>query len=113
KNQVQFGFIQWSADFPDPYDGLTEYLFSTSDNNIGKWSNPEFDQTVTLADTLSGEARLALYNKAEQIAVSDVGWLPLDHQQLAAVISPWVHGVTLNSNGLFIADWSTVSIAQH
>ncbi|HLZ59596.1 MAG TPA: peptide ABC transporter substrate-binding protein [Ktedonosporobacter sp.] len=113
KNQVQFGFIQWSADFPDPYDGLTEYLFSTSDNNIGKWSNPEFDQTVTLADTLSGEARLALYNKAEQIAISDVGWLPLDHQQLAAVISPWVHGVTLNSNGLFFADWSAVSIAQH
>lgn len=113
KHEVQFGFTQWSADFPDPYDCLTLNLVSTAANNIGEWSNPEFDATVMQAEQTSGGARIALYNKAEQIAITDVGWLPLDHQSLAAIIPPWVHGVSLNGEGLFFGDWSDVYLLQH
>ena len=113
KHQVQFGFTQWSADFPDPYDWLTLNLFSTAPNNNGQWDNAAFDQTVKNAEQSTGDARIRLYNKAEQIAVSDVGWLPLDHQTLAAIIPSWVHGVTLNGNGLFFDDWSDVYLLQH
>jgi len=112
-HQVQFGFTQWSADFPDPYDWLTLNLTSTAANNNGDWKNPQFDQTVAQAEQTTGDARIKLYNQAEQIAVSDVGWLPLDHQTMSAVIPSWVHGVTLNSLGLYFGDWSNVYLAQH
>ncbi len=113
KHEIQFGFTQWSADFPDPYDWLTLNLYSTAANNNGDWNNPMFDQTVTQAEKTTGDARIALYNKAEQIAITDVGWLPLDHQSLAAIIPSWVHGVSLNGNGLFFGDWSDVYLLQH
>ena len=112
-HQVQFGFTQWSADFPDPYDWLTLNLFSTASNNSGDWNNPQFDQLVTQAEQMTGDARIQLYNQAEQIAISDVGWLPLDHQSLAAIIPPWVQGVSLNNTGLYFGDWSNVYLVQH
>lgn len=112
-HQIQFGFTQWSADFPDPYDWLTLNLFSTAPNNDGDWNNPMFDQVVTQAEKSSGEARIKLYNQAEQIAIQDVGWLPLDHEAVAAIIPSWIHGVTLNGSGLFFGDWSDVYLLQH
>jgi oligopeptide transport system substrate-binding protein len=112
-HQVQFGFTQWSADFPDPYDWLTLNLFSTASNNSGDWNNPQFDQTVTQAEQTTGDTRIQLYNKAEQIAISDVGWLPLDHQAMSANIPSWVHGVSLNNTGLYFGDWSDVYLLQH
>jgi oligopeptide transport system substrate-binding protein len=112
-HQVQFGFTQWSADFPDPYDWLTLNLFSTAPNNSGEWNNPQFDQVVTQAEQTVGDARIQLYNQAEQIAISDVGWLPVDHQTLSAVIPSSVHGVSLNNTGLYFGDWSDVYMVQH
>ena len=116
-HEVQFGFTQWGADFsdlyfPDPYDWLTLNLASTAANNYGEWNNAEFDQTVMQAEQTSGAARIALYNKAEQIAITDVGWLPLDHQSMAAIIPSRVHGVSLNGEGLFFGDWSDVYLVQ-
>ncbi len=112
-HQVQFGFTQWSADFPDPYDWLTLNLFSTAPNNSGEWTNPQFDQTVTQAEQATGDARIQLYKQAEQIVITDVGWLPLDHQALSAVVPVWVHGVSLNNTGLYFGDWSDVYLMQH
>jgi oligopeptide transport system substrate-binding protein len=112
KHQVQFGFTQWSADFPDPYDWLALNLLSTASNNSGQWHNAQFDQTIQQAEMTTGDARIKLYNQAEQIAISDVGWLPIDHESMAAIIPSKVHGVTLNGNGLFFGDWSDVYLLQ-
>jgi len=114
KHQVQLGFISWNADYADPYDCLTLNLFSTAANNYGEWNNPTFDQAVTQADkALSSDMRMVLYNQAEQVAIQDVGWLPLDHQALAAIIPSWVQGVSVNANGIFFGDWSKVYLLQH
>ena len=113
QHSVQFGSIQWSADFPDPYDWLALNLTSNAANNNGEWSNPTFDQTIAQAEQATGDQRISLYNKAEQIAISDVGWLPVDHQAMAAVIPSWLHGLSLNGNGLYFGDWSNVYILQH
>jgi ABC-type oligopeptide transport system substrate-binding subunit len=114
KRQVQLGFISWNADFSDPYDCLTLNLFSTAANNYGGWNNPTFDQAVTQADiALSSNMRMQLFNQAEQVAIEDVGWLPLDHQALAAIIPSWLQGVSVNANGLFFGDWSKVYLLQH
>lgn len=111
--QVQFGFTQWTADFPDPYDWLALNLLSSAAGNDGSWSNAQFDQAVMQAEQATGNARIQLYNQAEQIAITDVGWLPLDHQALSAVIPSWVRGVTLNNTGLYFGDWSGVYLLQH
>ncbi len=107
-HQVQFGFEQWSADFPDPYDALALNLLSTAPGNDGMWQNSTFDQLVQQAEQTDGPARFDLYGQAEQVAITDVGWLPLDHQALSAVIPPTVHGVSLNPMGLYFGDWSGV-----
>lgn len=110
---IQFGSTQWGADFPDPYDWLALNLTTGAPNNNGDWSNPQFDQLIKQAEQTTGDARIALYNQAEQIAITDVGWLPLDHQAMAAIIPSWVHGITLNSNGLYFGDWSGVYLSAH
>ncbi|EFH90850.1 peptide ABC transporter substrate-binding protein [Ktedonobacter racemifer] len=112
KKQIQFGFTQWGADFPDPYDWLYLNLLSSAANNNGQWKNTEFDATVQTAETKTGDERISLYNKAEQIAITDVGWLPLDHASLAAIIPPTLHGVALNANGLYFGNWSDVYLTQ-
>lgn len=111
--KVPFGFTQWGADFPDPYDWLALNLLSTAPNNNGSWNNPQFDQTISQAEASSGQQRIALYNKAEQIAITDVGWLPVDHQTMSAVIPSYVHGVSLSNVGLYFGDWSDVYLLQH
>ncbi len=113
KHEIQFGFTQWGADFPDPYDWLTLNLTSTASNNNGEWHNSQFDSLVAKAEQNSGSQRIALYNQAEQVAIQDVGWLPLDHQSLGAIIPPYVHGVTLNGNGLYFGTWSDVYLTEH
>ncbi|HVB21069.1 MAG TPA: peptide ABC transporter substrate-binding protein [Ktedonobacteraceae bacterium] len=112
-HSVQFGFTQWGADFPDPYDWLALNLTTNASNNNGLWSDPQFDQTIAQAEQSSGAARIALYNQAEQIAITNVGWLPLDHEAMAAVIPPYLKGVTLNGNGLYFGDWSGVYLLSH
>ena len=88
-------------------------LLSTAADNSGEWHNAAFDQLILLADRTLGDIRISLYDQAEQIAIQDVGWLPLDHQTLTAVIPAWIHGVSLNANGLYFGDWSNVYILQH
>jgi oligopeptide transport system substrate-binding protein len=112
KHDVQFGFTQWGVYFPDPYEWLDLSLLSNSPNNNGDWSNPDFDKTVALAEQKTGNERLALYQQAERIAIDNVGWLPLDHESQAAVISPKVHGLTLNGQGLYFGDWSGIYLTQ-
>lgn len=107
-HQIQFGFEQWNADFPDPYDVLALNLVSTAPGNAGQWQNIQYDQLIQQAEQTSGAARLGYYGQAEQIAISDVGLLPLDHQNLSAVIPPTVHGVGLSPMGLYFGDWSNV-----
>jgi oligopeptide transport system substrate-binding protein len=112
-HQVQFGFTQWNADFPDPYDALALNLLSTAPGNDGQWQNDQFDQLIQQAEQSSGSTRFALYAQAEQLAITNVGWLPLDHETLAAVIPTYVHGVSLNSMGLYFGNWSNVYLLPH
>lgn len=105
---IQFGFAQWNADFPDPYDALALNLSSSAQENWGQWQNQQFNQLLQQAEQSNGPGRLDLYAQAEQVAIDDVGWLPLYHQTLSAVIPATVHGVSLTHMGLFFGDWSEV-----
>ncbi len=112
-HQDQMGFVQWNADFPDPYDALALNLLSTASNNIAQWSNSTFDATVALAEKSTGDTRIGLYQQAEQLALQQAPWIPLDHQEMAAIIPPWLHGISVNANGLYFGDWSQVYLSSH
>ncbi len=112
-HQIQLGFAQWYGLYPDPYNWLVPNLLSNAPHNNAQWQNADFDQLIKQAEKATGDERLALYQQAEQLAIEDVAVLPLDHQMMSAIIPPWVHGITLNAQGLYIADWSQVYLSAH
>jgi ABC-type oligopeptide transport system substrate-binding subunit len=111
-HNIQFGFAQWNADFPDPYDALALNLLPSATGNLGMWQNQQFTQFVKQAEQSSGPTRLNLYSQAEQIAINNVGWLPIYHQTMAAIIPATVHGVSINHMGLYFGDWSDVYLTS-
>src|SRR5260370_35380653 len=84
RNEIQFGFKVWNADFPDPYDWLALKLLSSSPNNNGRWNNSTFDQLVMEAEQTSGDARIAMCDKEAQIAITVFACIPPDHKNLTA-----------------------------
>ena len=70
--------IGWIADYPDPQDFL-EILFhgNSLDNHMG-YNNPEVNRLLDQAAVEPDQKkRFDLYAQAEQIIVTDAGWIPL------------------------------------
>ena len=112
-HQIQLGFNLWTADFPDPYNALAVHLLSSSPENKGQWHNSQFDALVTQAEAQTGSQRIELYNQAEQLALSEVGVVPLYHPTFAAIFPSWLQGIALNGKGLYFGDWSNVVLLAH
>jgi len=113
---LQMYLSVWSADYPDPHNFLSQQLHSSSPNNNGHWSNAAFDQLVDQADQMSRpnrhKERLQLYNQAEQLALDEVGWLPLYNPSITVLVRPTVQGLDFTPQGLVAADWTHVWIAE-
>ncbi len=107
---LQAYYSIWGADYPDPQNFISQQLHTDVGNNNSHYSNPEFDKLVDQADVLNGDlnARLALYNQAEQLAVTEVGWLPLYSPKLNVLVKPYVKGVVFNGQGLIIPDYGAL-----
>ncbi len=114
KTSLQMYLSVWGADYPDPQNFLSLQLQSDSAYNNGHWSSSEFDRLTSEADQMSdpGRAgeRLKLYNQAEQIAVREVGWLPLFNPEVNILIRPTVRGLSFTPQGIIAADWTKVRI---
>ncbi len=104
---LQAYYSIWGADYPDPQNFISQQLRTDVGNNNMHYSNPEFDKLVDQADVMNGDpkARMELYNKAEQIAVDEVGWLPLFTPRLNVLIKPYVKGIVFTGQGLIIPDY--------
>ena len=70
--------LGWLADIPDP-DNFMSFLLSESDNNHTNWGNPQFDQLVVEAASVTDtQKRLAMYEEAQRILVEkDIPVLPI------------------------------------
>jgi oligopeptide transport system substrate-binding protein len=110
ENGVQMYYSIWGADYPDPQNFLSQQLRTGVGNNNGHFSNEEFDSLVDQADVLTGNVgeRLSLYNQAEQIAIDEVGWLPLYNPRLNVLIKPYVTGFVFTGQGLLIPDYTAL-----
>jgi peptide/nickel transport system substrate-binding protein/oligopeptide transport system substrate-binding protein len=106
----------WGADYPDPQNFISLQLRSDSPYNNGHWYSAQFDQLTAEADQLSGldrqRERHELYRDAEQLAVSEVGWLPLYNPEVILVIRPAVKGLsaTVTPQGILATDWTQVRV---
>ncbi len=113
---MQMYISVWGADYPDPQNFISLQLQSQSPYNNGHWSSEAFDRLVERADQLSGTQsqgeRFQLYREAEQIAVGEVGWLPLYSPQVTLIIRPTVQGLvpTSTPQGILATDWTRVRI---
>lgn len=107
---LEFYLSIWGADYPDPQNFVSQQLRSDSPNNNGHWRNAKFDELAKQADTFFGpaEERFKLYNQAEQIALDEVGWLPLFVPRFSVLMKPYVSGIVPTGQGLIIPDWSAV-----
>ena len=99
----------------DPWDLLSLSLHSGAAENVGAWTNAQFDQWVDQADVLFNDAaqRTALYQQAEQVALNDAAWIPLDHPKFTAFVAAYVHGLVVTPLGLMAPDWSLVTVGAH
>lgn len=110
ENGLQMYYSIWGADYPDPQNFLSQQLRTDVGNNNGHFSNAEFNALVDRADVMVDniEERLQLYNQAEQIAVTNVGWLPLYNPRLNVLIKPYVTGFVFTGQGILIPDYTAL-----
>jgi len=104
----------WGADYPDPQNFLSQQLRTGVGNNNGNYSNPEFDKLVDQADVEPNlDKRYPLYQQAEQIALNEVGWLPLYYGKANILMSKKISGLRITPQGIFAdPDWTAVTISQ-
>ena len=112
---VQFWAIAWIEDYPDPQDWLTTNLACDSAYNSGNACIPAADTLMHTADANQNlTQRLTQYQQAEQMLVTQVGWLPLDQATTWWEVRPWVVNFNIAAGGLTPLDtWQQVYIAKH
>ncbi len=113
--RVQLGVVNWTSELADPWDLLTLRLHSKAVENVGSWKNAQFDLWVAQADLLFNDpvGRARLYQQAEQLALNEAVWIPLDHPKYTAFIAPYVRGLVVTPVGLMAPDWSLVRVGAH
>ena len=111
---LSFYISVWGADYPDPQNFVSQQLRTDVGNNNGHYSNTEFDKLVDQADVETDQAkRLGMYQQAEQIALTEVGWLPLYYGKANMLISGKVSGLVVTPQGLFPkGDWTKVTVGK-
>lgn len=83
----------WIADYLDPQDFLDIHFHSESPNNETGYADSEVDDLLERARTETDtEARLDLYQQAEEIIVEGAPWIPLSHGKNSYLIKPYVRG---------------------
>jgi peptide/nickel transport system substrate-binding protein/oligopeptide transport system substrate-binding protein len=116
ENGLLMYFSIWGADYPDPHNFLSQQLRSSIPNNNGHWANEQFDQLVDQADRMGeyeeADRRFQLYNEAEQIALDEVGWIPLYNPTINVLMRPAIQGLVFTPQGIIAPDWSKVRVAR-
>lgn len=99
KLDLQFVFIRWYADYPDPHNEYYDTLYSKlASGRRQAWSNAQFDALLEQGRAeLDWNKRLALYRQAEEILQQDVGYIPVVWGLFFALFKPWVRGIPRNS----------------
>ncbi|MBI2858953.1 MAG: peptide ABC transporter substrate-binding protein [Chloroflexi bacterium] len=90
----------WIADYPDPQNFLDVLFHTGTYNNTGGYSNHQVDRLLDQAGVEQDQdARLKLYQQAEQLIVDDAAVLPLFFARSYVLVKPWVKGYSVSPLG--------------
>jgi len=121
---IAFWGLSWVAEYPDPQDWLTRQFDKGVPNNsmnYGQNSSNNMSQQQSTQTQLENadsnfqqNARIQIYQKAEQQLVNDVAWMPMDQVTNVYLLKPYVIGMVGNQQGLIPPDnWANIYIVQH
>lgn len=86
----------WWLDYPDIENALEPCFHSRNiprQGNRAHFSNAEMDRVLDEArNETDAKRRMELFQKAEDIVMDEVPWIPLYHRKSYAVSQPWVTG---------------------
>ncbi len=106
KNELQFVWIRWFMDYPDPHNEYFDTFYGKK--TTGKrqaWSNDAFDKELEAGrDTRDAKKRLEHYARAEEIMQTDVGYVPVAWTVRYAAAKPTVRGIEKNRQGELVVD---------
>lgn len=115
EHSLPFIYTGWGADWPHPQNYLSLLLRSGMGTNWCEYSNPQYDKLVDEADvTFADEKKqMALYAEAEQIAISDVAWIPIGSHVRMLRMKQGIQGFVPYPSwtlGVMAPDWSKVTV---
>ena len=112
--QYQIAVIDWTDDYPDPENFVSQQFHTGSPNNNAGWSNATFDRLVDTADRLpaADPIRFTLYRQAEQLAMSQAVTIPLANPSAGILLRRTVRGITIDGGYLLVGDWTRVSVVS-
>jgi peptide/nickel transport system substrate-binding protein/oligopeptide transport system substrate-binding protein len=121
---IAFWGLAWVAEYPDPQDWLTRQFDRGVPNNsmnYGQNSSSTASQQQAVQSQLENadanfqqDARIQVYQRAEQQLVNDVAWMPMEQVTNVYLLKPYVIGIIDNQQGLIPPDdWANIYIVQH
>jgi ABC-type transport system substrate-binding protein len=102
RRRVAMGWTGWHADFPDPSNFFSPILTTAAiqnegSHNVAFFSNPELDTLMTRAQReLDREARMKLFERAEQIVCEEAPWIPVYTARSFELWHPYLRGYAPN-----------------
>jgi len=113
KRAYQIAVIDWTADYPDPENFLTQQFRTGSPNNRA-WSNRAFDSLVDRAASMPARnpTRLALYGRAEELAMDEAAAIPLVNPTAGILLREGVHELQVIGGQLLANDWTRVTVTR-
>jgi oligopeptide transport system substrate-binding protein len=116
-SDFQFVLGGWGADYADPENWLPQQFGTDAGLNQYKYSNPAVDDLFAQAAVeLDNDARLDLYDQAQQIIIDEeMGIAPLYYRIRAFLVKPWVDGVITTGLDSTAGDWfyNNIRILAH
>lgn len=101
--------LGWIADYPDPQNFLYTLFYTGTEYNDMHYSNPELDSLLDQAAIEQDyDTRISLYHQAEQIVINQAPLMPLWFGTNYVLISPDVHGYTIDPLGVPKLNFVTV-----
>ena len=121
---IAFWSLAWVAEYPDPQDWLTRQFDRGVPNNsmnYGQNSSSNASRQQAIQSQLENadanfqqDARIQVYQKAEQQLVNNVAWMPMEQVTNVYLLKPYVIGLVDNQQGLIPPDdWANIYIVQH
>jgi oligopeptide transport system substrate-binding protein len=98
----------WGADYNDPTTFL-DLLRTGNPNNYGRYSNPNYDRVLDAADSeLDLTKRGRLLAEAEEIALKDNVWIPINFWVAGNLVRPYLKSWNNNPADIHRTRWMSI-----